>query len=79
MIYGNDESRSGWFDKEDLTDITELIINRNKIKISATYLRNLMVKDERKEWMKWVNPKLHKMYDELRNELMSVDFYKNMK
>lgn len=75
MIYGNDESRSGWFDKKDLKNTTELIINRDELPISATMLRNLMVKDNRKEWMKWVNPRLHKMYDELRNELMSVEYY----
>ena len=77
MIYGNDESRSQWFDKKDLANTTELIINRAELPISATILRQLMVADSRKEWMKWVNPKLHKMYDELRRELMSVDFYKN--
>ena len=77
MIYGNDESRSQWFDKKDLANTTELIINRAELPISATMLRQLMVADSRKEWMKWVNPKLHKMYDELRRELMSVDFYKD--
>lgn len=77
MIYGNDESRSQWFDKKDLTNTTELIINRAELPISATMLRQLMVADSRKEWMKWVNPKLHKMYDELRRELMSVDFYED--
>lgn len=77
MIYGNDESRSQWFDKKDLVNTTELIINRAELSISATMLRQLMVADNRKEWMKWVNPKLHKMYDELRRELMSVDFYKD--
>lgn len=77
MIYGNDESRSQWFDKKDLANTTELIINRAELLISATMLRQLMVADNRKEWMKWVNPKLHKMYDELRRELMSVDFYKD--
>lgn len=77
MIYGNDESRSQWFDKKDLENTTELIINRAELPISATMLRQLMVADNRKEWMKWVNPKLHKMYDELRRELMSVDFYKD--
>lgn len=77
MIYGNDESRSQWFDKKDLTNTTELIINRAELPISATMLRQLMVADSRKEWMKWVNPKLHKMYDELRRELMSVNFYKD--
>lgn len=76
MIYGNDESRSAWFAKEDLKNTTELIINRCELPISATMLRQLMVEDNRKEWMKWVNPKLHKMYDELRNELMTVEFYK---
>lgn len=36
-----------------------------------------MVHDQRKEWMQLVNPKLHKMYDELRMQLMSVEYYKN--
>lgn len=79
MIYGNDESRSGWFDKKDLKNTTELIINRTELPISATMLRQLMVMDDRKEWMKLVNPRLHKMYDELRRELMGVPFYQEMK
>lgn len=79
MIYGNDESRSQWFDKADLKNTTELIINRAELPISSTMLRQLMVEDNRREWMKWVNPRLHKMYDELRNELMSVEFYREMK
>lgn len=78
MIYGNDESRSAWFDKADLKNTTELIINRAELPISATILREMMVSERRKEWMKWVNPRLHKMYDEIRNELMTVDFYKNL-
>lgn len=76
MIYGNDESRSGWFDKKDLKNTTELIINREELPISATMLRRLMVENNRKEWMKYVNPKLHKMYDEIRDEIMTVDYYK---
>lgn len=72
MIYGNDEARSKWFDPEDIRDTSEFIVNRGRIPISATDLRNMMINDERKEWMKWVDPKLHKMYDELRNELMTA-------
>lgn len=79
MIYGNDESRSGWFSKEDLKNTTELIINRAELPISATMLRQYMVEDNRKAWMELVNPKLHKMYDELRNELMTVEFYSKLK
>lgn len=75
MIYGNDESRSRWFDPEDIKDVTEIIVSRGKIPISATQVRALMVADNRREWQKWVNPKLHKMYDEIRRELMSVPFY----
>lgn len=75
MIYGNDERRSRWFAPEDIKDVTEIIVSRGKIPISATQVRALMVADNRREWQKWVNPKLHKMYDEIRRELMSVPFY----
>lgn len=78
MIYGNDDSRSKWFSKEAIINTSEFIVNRGAIPISATILRELMVKNDRKEWMKWVDPKLHKMYDRLRNELMTVPFYQEM-
>lgn len=79
MIYGNDDCRSTWFDKDDLKYTTELILNRSELPICATEVRKLMVFDKRQEWMEKVNPKLHKMYDELRGELMTVPFYENMK
>lgn len=79
MIYGNDESRSGWFDKKDLANTAELIVNRQDLPISATMVRESMAKDDRKKWMSLVNPRLHKMYDELRAELMSVPFYKEQR
>lgn len=75
MIYGNDEARSKWFDPEDIKDTAEFIIPRSRLPISATMLRQMMVDDDRREWMKWVHPKLHKMYDRLRAELMSVPYY----
>ena len=78
MIYGNDESRSRWFAPEDIRDTSELIVNRGRIPISATMVRKAMVFDRRKEWMGMANPKLHKMYDRLRDELMTVPFYQEM-
>lgn len=78
MIYGNDEARSRWFNVNDIKDSAEFIIPRSRLPISATMLREMMVKDERREWMKWVNPKLHKMYDRLRAELMEVPYYKEL-
>lgn len=78
MISGNDEERNNWFAPEDVVDMSQLIVNRGRIPISATMIREYMVKNNRKEWMRWVNPKLHKMYDEIRNELMTVPFYQAM-
>ena len=78
MISGNDEERNNWFAPEDIVDMSQLIVNRGRIPISATLVRKYMVKNDRKKWMSCVNPKLHKMYDEIRNELMSVDYYREM-
>lgn len=79
MIYGNDASRSGWFDTDDIKQTSELIVNRHELPISATMVRSLMSLDIRREWMKNVDTKLHKMYDELRNEMMNVQFYKEQR
>lgn len=78
MIYGNDESRSGWFSKADLKNTAELILNRYDMLLSATKVREYMAKDMRKEWMDSVNPRLHKLYDTLREELMTIDFYQKL-
>lgn len=76
MIYGNDEARSRWFDPEDIKDTLEIVVPRSKIKISATEIRKMLVKDDRERWMQFVHPRLHKMYDLLRAELLSCDFYR---
>ena len=34
-----------------------------------------MCMDKREEWMEWVDDKLHKYYDDLRSEMMSVPYY----
>lgn len=66
------------FDKKDLANTAELIVNRQDLPISATMVREAMAKDDRKKWMSLVNPRLHKMYDVLRAELMSVPFYQEL-
>ena len=67
-----------WFSPEDIKDTLEIIVPRSKLPISATMVREMIVKDDRKEWMKWVNPKLHKMYDQLRAELLGTKPYTEM-
>lgn len=77
MISGDDEERKEWFAPEDVLDMKQLIMNRGRIPISATMVRQMMVEDNRREWMRWVNPRLHKMYDEIRKELMTVPMVKH--
>ena len=76
MIYGlskDEEGRAtGWFDTDKLENMNFLLVPRHTIKISATEVRDLMLNDNREEWQKWVNPKIHKMYDSLRKELIQA-------
>jgi len=75
MIYGNDESRSKWFAKEDIMNITEVIVNRGKIPISATMMRGFLVNNDEVNWRKYANPKIYKYYNRLRQELLAIPFY----
>ena len=72
MIYGKDESRKGWFREEAVKDITELVVSRNKIKVSATYLRELIEKDDFENWSQFVPKEIHKFYPELSQELLKI-------
>ena len=78
MVYGNDEFRSKWFDPEDITETAELVMPRSRIPISATLMREALVKDDFEYWSKYTDEKTHKMYDRLRRELLATDPYKEM-
>jgi len=78
MIYGNDEARSKWFDKEDIKDTMEIIVPRSKINISATKMKEFLLKDDIESWMQYANPKLHKHYHRLRRELLATEPYREM-
>lgn len=73
MIYGKDESRKGWFRSDAVKDVTELVVSRNKIEVSATYLRSLLAQDNFEIWSKYVPNEVHKFYKELREELSKID------
>ena len=75
MVYGKDESRKGWFSDEDSKLISELIVSRKNIEISATELRKLLVENNKKEWQKYVPEAIWGMYDELRTELLKYEAY----
>ena len=79
MVYGKDESRKGWFSADDNNKFSEIIVARDKIKISATELRKYLVYDEKDKWKEYVPKEIWDMYDELRKELMGIECYKKLK
>ena len=72
MVYGKDESRKGWFSEEDSAKFSEVIVTRDKIKISATQLRKYLIEDNKEEWKKYVPEEIWNMYGELKTELENV-------
>lgn len=78
MFYGNDESRNGWFSEEDIKGIHEEVISRDIFKISATYLRGLIITNNKDEWMKYVHENIYDEFENLRNELINIDIYKEI-
>lgn len=78
MVYGNDEARSNWFDKQDIKDMTEIIVSRHSIPISATQCRFLMAINNKDEWCKYHNPAIHKYFEELREELLWIKYYREI-
>lgn len=72
MVYGKDESRKGWFSKEDRQKFSELIVARDKIDISATRLREFLVQNEKEKWMQYVPEAIWDKYESLREELLQV-------
>ena len=78
IVYGKEEGRDGysWFADEDMKKTTQIIVNRNDVPICATTLRDYLCIDDRESYFEWTDDKLHKYYDKIRGELMSVPYYK---
>ena len=79
MIYGNDEARSQWFDKEDIKDMMEIIVPRSKIKISATEMRKFLINNDFESWSKFANPNIHDKFEMLYDYLVSIQYDKLIK
>lgn len=78
IIYGDDESRNKWFTKDILSNVSELVIPREKHQISATILRGYLVIDDKSSWEKITPNSIHHMYETLQEEIMSVKIYKDI-
>jgi len=79
MFYGNDQARSGWFAPYDIKDISEFIMSRDRLVISATQMREWLLRSDdehyREKWFAYVHPRLHKHFGMLRDQLRGAPAY----
>lgn len=78
MITGDDDNRKKWFSKKDLKGITQKIVSRNQLKISATVVRGALLINDKVLWRSYVPNNIYDLYDYLREELLSVPVYKEI-
>lgn len=72
-IYGNDPERELWYDEKDIYGVSNIIVDRNGIKISGTELRDFILNDDIENWKKYLHPKIHKYYPELKQALLAIN------
>lgn len=78
IITGNDETRKGWFSKEQTKNIKEIIVDRTNINISATKLRGYILINDKQNWKKYISEKIEDEFEKIRNELLKVEIYKKI-
>lgn len=69
IIYGKDKDIFRCFSKSAVDNLTELVVDRNTLDVSATKMRSLLKEDKKDEWMKFTDERIHYKYDELRQLL----------
>lgn len=74
-IYGEEESRKYWFNKEDVINIEDIILKRTEEDISATKVREFIAKNDYENFKKFVNSKIYEDYNDIRNELLETKEY----
>lgn len=67
MIFGNDESRNGWFAEED--KLPSVVLSREVIPISATEIREAIKTGNKEIFFENTNQKIHKHYELLKSVL----------
>lgn len=72
IIYGSDLTKNTWYNTNKLKNIEEIVVPREDVDISATKVRELIIKDEKEKWKKHVNKKIYKYYDRLKEEIINI-------
>lgn len=70
IIYGIEDKCETWY--KDYTDLTYLKVDRNNIDISSTKLKEIIINNNYSDYQKYVNPRIYKYYNEIRNKLIEL-------
>ena len=71
LVSGKEARRLDWFDSVAGVRIAELYIPKT-IDVSASQMRALLSRDDRAQWERYVNPKIHSLYPMLRELVLSA-------
>lgn len=71
MIYGNEESRQGWFRPGVFESMAHLMFSRPKGGLSSTQLREMIAAGDKKGWKQVTNPKIHNDFEEIRHAILT--------
>lgn len=66
IIYGKDKDIFKCFDKDTVSEVTELLVDRKYLDISATKMREYIKEDRYEEWKKYANKLIYDEYENLR-------------
>lgn len=69
IIYGKDKDIFKCFAKDTVKKLSEVYVDRDSLLISATKMREFLTNDNKEEWQKYANNKIHFKYDELKENL----------
>lgn len=86
FVYGNDEERSSWYRPEAIEKVSQLILSRAGVPISATKMREFITLNDVTNWAQFMplyeqEPRMsfdeaNRLFTELREELLHIPYYK---
>ena len=70
IIYGIEEKCELWY--KDYKELTYIKVDRSNIDISSTKLKEIIIENNYSLYQKYVNPRIYKYYNEVRNKLIEL-------
>lgn len=70
IIYGKEDKCESWY--SNFSELEYIRVDRNDIDISSTKLKQIILDDDYDNYLKYVNEKIVKYYDVIKEELKKV-------